>query len=96
MSPAIYAAYAQLLSLGFLFIGFHCIGMCGPILCGLQIANQRFGLLFYQLGRSSIYLTLGALAGLLGAALEYYFVHAGAALSILIGLLIIFQKKTCV
>lgn len=91
MTPAIYAAYAQLLSLGFLFIGFHCVGMCGPILCGLQISNQRFGLLFYQLGRSSIYLTLGGLAGLLGAALEVYFARAGAILSISFGALILFQ-----
>ncbi|MBH1989115.1 MAG: sulfite exporter TauE/SafE family protein [Myxococcaceae bacterium] len=91
MSPSIYAAYGQLFSVGFIFIGFHCIGMCGPILCGLQIGRQRFGLLFYQLGRTTLYMIFGAITGALGAVFEKTFSAAGTVISIAFGCLLIVQ-----
>ncbi len=93
MTPQIASAYAQLLSVGLLVIGFHCVGMCGPILCGLQIGHNRFELLFYQLGRTVVYMTLGALVGFVGAVFKQYFSYAGAALSILVGVLVILQAR---
>ncbi|MCO5143333.1 MAG: sulfite exporter TauE/SafE family protein [Oligoflexia bacterium] len=45
----------------------HCIGMCGPL--RLIANNSPKASLSYQLGRGSIYLLLGALAGKIGSLL---------------------------
>ena len=72
------AAYAQVLGLGVLWTSVHCIGMCGPLLAGFDIAGVMrgrsriqgvFGVLTYQAGRGLTYAWLGGLAGLLGAGL---------------------------
>lgn len=60
------AALSQLLSVGFVWIFFHCAGMCGPIVGGLQLGGP-LGLALYQAGRVITLGTLGALAGLVGA-----------------------------
>jgi uncharacterized protein len=60
------APLAQLFSLGFVWVFFHCAGMCGPIVGGLQLRGP-LGLLLYQSGRIVTLGALGALAGLLGA-----------------------------
>ena len=68
---------AQLFSVGILWISFHCAGMCGPILCGLDVTGAARGhgvvrgtaaLLLYQLGRAFSLCTLGALAGVVGSS----------------------------
>lgn len=61
-------------------IGFHCIGMCGPLIMAFQFGNngtrwQRLlgsggQLLCYQGGRLVVYLMAGALVGSLGFALQ--------------------------
>ncbi|MBI5493550.1 MAG: sulfite exporter TauE/SafE family protein [Deltaproteobacteria bacterium] len=75
MSAQVSAAYAQLMSVGVLWITFHCVGMCGPLVVGLdlggaQAPGARWSALWhvgaYQLGKGAVYAVLGALAGLLG------------------------------
>jgi len=72
------AAYAQVLGLGVLWTSVHCIGMCGPLLAGFDIAGVMrgrsrllgvCGVLLYQAGRGLTYAWLGGLAGLVGAGL---------------------------
>lgn len=77
------AQYTQLVGVGLLWITLHCSGMCGPIMAGLTMGTtdraegrwrRALGalhrVLAYQLGRAAMYAILGALAGLVGAALE--------------------------
>ncbi len=82
MSGEFHQQYAQLLGLGVLWVSLHCAGMCGPIMAGLNsgvapdatprkqamVRGQR--VLSYQLGRGVMYGLLGALAGLIGVAME--------------------------
>jgi sulfite exporter TauE/SafE len=91
-------AYAQLLSVGLVWISFHCAGMCGPILMGLDVAGVARGhgalkgagsVLLYQLGRASTYAVLGALAGLVGRGLGEVFRSAGGVVAIAFGLVMI-------
>jgi len=79
--------FTQLLSVGLLWITFHCVGMCGPIVIGFDLAGAARGLsplsgvlrvLAYQAGRATTLGTLGALAGLGGHALGRAF-EPGAA-----------------
>ena len=81
-----YPQYAQLVSVGFLWISFHCAGMCGPLVLGLDLGGHAEGgqgrsrasragsasvnLLLYQCGRSITYAVMGALAGWGGQALQ--------------------------
>lgn len=44
----------------------HCASMCGPLV--MNFATRRRRLVFYQLGRMISYVTMGALAGALGAS----------------------------
>lgn len=44
--------------------GWHCAGMCGPL---ATLVTSKVEIFFYHLGRLFIYLTLGIVAGLLGA-----------------------------
>ncbi len=79
------ALYLQLLGVGLLWVTFHCIGMCGPIMAGLVAHNTAVprdasraeelriraqGVLSYQAGRAVMYAILGGLAGALGALVE--------------------------
>lgn len=92
------AAYAQLLSVGLVWISFHCAGMCGPLLIGFDVAGAArgvralpgaFGVLTYQAGRALTYLLLGALAGLVGRGLAAVFEPAGAIFALLFGLTVV-------
>lgn len=81
-----YPQYAQLVGVGVVWISFHCAGMCGPLVLGLDLGGhaeasagasrlQRLGsasvnLLLYQSGRSITYAVMGALAGWGGQALQ--------------------------
>lgn len=72
----------QLLGVGFIWVSFHCIGMCGPIVAGLNAAHcdpseesnwlraGTLNILTYQAGRSLTYAGLGATAGWVGASLD--------------------------
>lgn len=89
------SAYAQLLSVGLVWISFHCAGMCGPILMGLDVAGVARGhralrgagsVLLYQLGRAFTYAILGATAGLAGRGLGAIFRQAGGVIAIAFGL----------
>jgi sulfite exporter TauE/SafE len=89
-------AYAQILSLGVLWISVHCVGMCGPLLIGLDVAGVRCGarpfrgalsVLTYQAGKALTYAFLGGLCGILGAGLRRGFAPAGAVLSLVLSVL---------
>lgn len=76
--------YAQVVGLGLIWVTFHCIGMCGPIMASLtagmgvhraegrlvRIWRATKGVLAYQGGRALVYAILGATAGLVGAAAQ--------------------------
>jgi sulfite exporter TauE/SafE len=89
-------ALAQMFSIGALWIGVHCVGMCGTLLGALDLGNTALGVrpfhaagrvLLYQAGRSVVYALFGALAGAFGALFSRAFSHAGAVLSVALGLL---------
>ncbi len=91
------AAYAQVLGLGVLWTSVHCIGMCGPLLAGFDIAGVMrgrsrlqgvFGVLLYQAGRGLTYAWLGGLAGLLGAGLTRITTLAFGVLALCMGLIL--------
>lgn len=74
--------YAQVFSIGLVWVFFHCGGMCGPILAGVTadvrepsrkraIAIRTGRVLSYQLGRALTYALIGAVAGLVGSAFEH-------------------------
>lgn len=56
-----------------LFGSLHCIGMCGPIALALPKENNRWSaawkILLYNLGRTTTYILLGVLVGLVGEGL---------------------------
>lgn len=72
----------QLFGVGILWVSFHCVGMCGPIVASLNTAVSKDGskwqrvrqgagnILAYQAGRAVTYVILGALAGWIGASVE--------------------------
>ncbi|MFO0750999.1 MAG: sulfite exporter TauE/SafE family protein [Myxococcota bacterium] len=87
-------AWTQLLSVGLVWISFHCAGMCGPLVTGFDVAGAARGLpawrgvlriLTYQAGRATTLATLGALAALAGRGLEAVFQPAGAVFALLFG-----------
>jgi sulfite exporter TauE/SafE len=87
MSPEAQSSYTQLMSLGLVWVSVHCVGMCGPLLVGLDVAGVCRGLgpargagsiLLYQSGRALTYTFLGALVGVVGAGLKSSFELAGA------------------
>ncbi len=67
-----HSAFTQLLSVGVLWIAFHCAGMCGPIVGGAIGGGARshggavWGLLQYQLGRMVGLGVIGAVVGGVG------------------------------
>lgn len=90
-------AYAQVLSLGVLWTSIHCVGMCGPLLSGFDIAGVMrgrsrwqgvLGVLTYQAGRALTYAWLGSLAGLLGAGLSHAAQMGGAVMALGFGVLL--------
>lgn len=98
ISLEIQSAFTQLFSVGLLWISFHCAGMCGPLLVGLDVGgaarglNARqgvFALLSYQAGKALTYSLLGALAGALGAGLKGVLEMAGSALALVAGAVIL-------
>ncbi len=77
--------WLQLFGMGLLWTTLHCSGMCGPIITGLLVHNDRGapdatatqktwprirGVLAYQSGRAITYAVLGGVAGALGASFE--------------------------
>lgn len=87
-------AYTQLIGLGLVWVSVHCVGMCGPLLVGLDVAGTRKGhsvgrgmlaVLLYQAGRALTYAWLGALCGLLGAGLLRVLQPLGSILAISLG-----------
>lgn len=93
-ATSVASPYAQLLSLGLLWVSAHCAGMCGPLLVGLDVAGVRCGhglvrgagqVLLYQLGRGLTFAWLGGLCGLLGAGLARVLRPAGALIALMLG-----------
>jgi sulfite exporter TauE/SafE len=80
------AALTQVLSVGVLWISFHCAGMCGPIVGGVvggratSVPRAVVGLLLYQLGRMVTLGVLGAVAGATAATVDDERVRGGLAL----------------
>lgn len=92
------SAYAQLLSVGLVWISVHCAGMCGPLLMGLDVAGVARGsspwrgglrIVVYQLGRATTLATLGAFAGLAGHGLTKVLQPAGAVMALALGLVVL-------
>ncbi len=93
-------AVAQLIGVGVLWMSVHCVGMCGPLLLGLDIAGTARGgsavagvgrMLLYQAGRALTYAVMGAVAGVVGAGLEAVSTKAGAVLAVAMGLVALLQ-----
>lgn len=70
---------------------FHCLGMCGPIAMILPLNRKNYstmiwGTMQYNVGRITSYITLGAIAGLIGltvnifSILQWLSIAAGIAL----------------
>jgi sulfite exporter TauE/SafE len=87
-------AVAQLIGVGVLWMSVHCVGMCGPLLLGLDVPGTARGgsalggvgrMLLYQSGRAVTYAVVGAIAGAVGAGLEAVSTSAGAVLAIGMG-----------
>src|SRR5690606_5599834 len=88
------SAYVQLWSVGLLWISFHCAGMCGPLLIGLDVAGAARGLrtpqgaaaiVAYQAGKALTYSLLGAAAGALGAGVKGLLEGTGGVLALVGG-----------
>jgi uncharacterized protein len=68
--------FGLLLLIGFL-TGFHCVGMCGPLILSYATKNARAGYqshiahLLYGLGKTVSYTTIGALFGAFGSILAF-------------------------
>lgn len=75
-----------------LITSFHCAGMCGPIavalpLHGNSLSQKLFGGVLYNLGRTTTYVFLGAIFGLLGQGISALGFQSW--LSVITGLLMI-------
>ncbi len=88
-------ALTQLLSVGLVWISFHCIGMCGPIVGGVVGAGASsslaavWGLLRYQFGRALGLSVVGAIVGGMGAIVEGTFERAGGVLAVVMSALLL-------
>lgn len=89
------SAYTQLFGIGILWISFHCAGMCGPLLMGLDVSGAGRGqsplrgaaqILLYQMGRGLTYAWLGGICGLIGSRLHAGFFRVSAGLALVLGL----------
>jgi sulfite exporter TauE/SafE len=92
MTPEAASSYAQVLSLGVVWVSVHCAGMCGPLLNGLDVAGACRGVspargagnvLLYQAGRALTYAALGVVAGLAGAGVRAALQTGGSVLALL-------------
>jgi len=91
--------WVQLTSVGMFWISFHCVGMCGPIYLGLDVAQRRCGgcgaggkilqVMRYQGGRALVYLFLGIAAGLLGERFGSVLTRGTAPVTLFFGLLLV-------
>lgn len=91
----------QLIGVGVVWVSFHCIGMCGPIVAGLNAANcdpseqsnwiraGTLNILTYQLGRAVTYAGLGAAAGFLGESLDAAIAGVGHVVALVAGILLL-------
>lgn len=95
MPQAALIALEQIWSVGVLFIGLHCSGMCGPLIVGLDVGQVRGGAssfqaiknaLLYQSGRALTYGSFGLLAGFLGERLQVALNSFGAVFALLMGI----------
>jgi len=89
-------AFLQILSLGLIWVSFHCGPMCGPIVQGLRLDDGgRWGclrgLLFYQLGRALPYAIFGAVAGALGSSEKFGFSQLGFIILFVLCFMLIFK-----
>ncbi len=91
------SAYVQLWSVGLLWISFHCTGMCGPLLIGLDVAGAARGLkarrgafavVVYQGGKALTYSLLGATAGAIGGGARELLESAGGVLALSAGVVL--------
>jgi len=62
--------YLAAVAMGF-FSGGHCLGMCGPLVLALPVAENKFSLsllwrVLYNLGRIVTYILMGTIVGILG------------------------------
>jgi sulfite exporter TauE/SafE len=98
VTEATAAAWAQLTSLGLVWVSFHCAGMCGPLVVGFDVAGVSRGssalrgatsVLTYQAGRALTLMTLGAISGLVGSGLGAGFHQVGAVLALLMSAAVI-------
>lgn len=101
MPAHVTAAYAQLLSVGVLWITIHCAGMCGPLVLGLNLGGGRrpgdglgvargvAHVLAYQGGKATAYALFGAAAGLLGHAVATVLPVITPYLSAVLGLVML-------
>lgn len=98
MSPdaasTVESAWLQLMSVGIVWISLHCVGMCGPLLSGLDVGGAARGarvpegigrVLLYQGGKAVTYATFGAFAGLMGASVRSILTQAGGLLALALG-----------
>lgn len=89
--------FMLLLTTGLLAGLSHCVGMCGPLVSSFvmqrrqQRAEVTSALLTFQLGRLTLYVGLGLLAGTFGAAMRRTVVTQGwqSLMSMVIGLLLL-------
>lgn len=88
-----------LLLIGFL-TGFHCVGMCGPLILGYVTKNARSGYqshlahLLYGFGKTVSYTTIGALLGAFGSIVAFT-PYARGAVGVAAGIfLILFGMHT--
>lgn len=88
--------WSNIIEIGFLMglLGsVHCIGMCGPLVMAIPIAQKSVfqkgvSIFLYHLGKMTSYAVLGILLGLLGSQFPLY--YAQQNVSILIGMLMLF------
>lgn len=75
--------YLTAVAMGF-FSGGHCLGMCGPLVLALPVAENKFSTslfwrVLYNLGRIATYTVMGALVGLLGVGVSLDWAQANVA-----------------
>jgi hypothetical protein len=88
--------WGNIVEIGFLMglLGsIHCVGMCGPLVMAMPIAQKTMiqkwaSLILYHMGKMTSYALLGVLFGLLGSQFPFYIAQQN--LSIVIGVIMLF------
>lgn len=85
--------FAQILTLGGIWIIFHCFPMCGPLVAGLQLGRPADGGLIhsfflFHVGKGIAYASLGAAFGAIGAQVDLRWLSLGL-LILIFGLLVL-------